>query len=308
MAERAGLQSQTERQCRCHLRAARPCLDPAPLPSPRAVGDPKIKGTNSKQSRVLAMLQSPAGATIAAIMKTTGWQQHSVWGFLAGVVRRRLKLKLGVRDELGYGFSRERWIDHHDKGDPPDARNRRDISYEIKVEIIVKRRIVSVRVGSDEQCVAVRRRPHDGLSCDVAARTRPVFNEKLLTHPLRKPVTNQPCRRVREATGRKARNDAHCTRGIVERRCDARQGRKNRSAYCQTQKFATGGLHGDTPQTCAINHIEQRPDCLLLAQIGQPSRAQQCPLSGVKRTSRLRARIENGVQLTCGTQPTLLRI
>jgi hypothetical protein len=89
--------------------AKKPSIAPAaPVPaakSPSQTSDaPKSKQgvAGSKQSRVITMLRSPEGTTIVAMMKATGWQQHSVRGFLAGVVRKKLKLNLSSKEDRRY--------------------------------------------------------------------------------------------------------------------------------------------------------------------------------------------------------------
>lgn len=80
---------------------------PRPVPSTPAAGGKSQPET--KQAQVIAMLCAPSGATIEAMMRITGWQQHSVRGFLAAVVRK--KLGLDLRSEITDGGRVYRIVD-----------------------------------------------------------------------------------------------------------------------------------------------------------------------------------------------------
>ena len=48
----------------------------------------------SKKAAVLTMLRKAEGATLSEIMKATGWQSHSVRGFLSGTLGKAMGLKV----------------------------------------------------------------------------------------------------------------------------------------------------------------------------------------------------------------------
>ncbi len=86
-------------------------------PMPKAMGakssSSKPAPTETKSSIVLKKLRAAKGVTVEMLMEATGWQAHSVRGFLSAVVKKKLGLKLA--SETGKDGARRYRVDDESK-------------------------------------------------------------------------------------------------------------------------------------------------------------------------------------------------
>jgi hypothetical protein len=76
----------------------------AARPGKRASRKPKAQTARdgSKKADIIRLLERAKGATLQELMGATGWQAHSVRGFISGTLGKRLKLKIdSFRTEKG---------------------------------------------------------------------------------------------------------------------------------------------------------------------------------------------------------------
>jgi hypothetical protein len=95
-----------------HLDTAPPAdaEDPNDSRSSRKPSHAKVGKKATKAQAVLKLLRRKKGASIEELMKATGWQPHSVRGFLSGTIRTRMGLILGV-DTTKSGIRRYRVLE-----------------------------------------------------------------------------------------------------------------------------------------------------------------------------------------------------
>jgi Protein of unknown function (DUF3489) len=66
----------------------------AAVAEPPKPAEAQFEEHTTKQERMLTLLSRKEGASIAEMMQATKWQQHSVRGFLAGTVKKKLGFQL----------------------------------------------------------------------------------------------------------------------------------------------------------------------------------------------------------------------
>src|SRR5262245_48304139 len=92
---------------------------------------------------------------------------------------------------------------HHGARFAGKERDRRDVVYEVELQISVEGCIDQVRPRYEQERIAVRGRVYDRFGCDVGAGACTVLDDELLTEPFRQPLSHKTSENVRRSTGRK---------------------------------------------------------------------------------------------------------
>src|SRR5262249_12105536 len=121
------------------------------------------------------------------------------------------RVDLGIGDKLGNGVGWNRWVELHDERHADDARHRRDVAYEIEVEVVIECHIDRIGRSDLQKRIAVRRCLQGCLSADIAGGTRPVLYYELLAEALWQPLRHQARHNVGRAASGKPNDDAHGT-------------------------------------------------------------------------------------------------
>ncbi|WP_291830194.1 DUF3489 domain-containing protein [Bosea sp. (in: a-proteobacteria)] len=82
------------------MEALRTLLAGKPVRIAREPGAPRKPREGTKQEQVLAMLRRPEGATVAQIAEATGWAQHTVRGFFAGLKKKGHAVEVKSRERM----------------------------------------------------------------------------------------------------------------------------------------------------------------------------------------------------------------
>jgi hypothetical protein len=82
------------------MEALRALLAGKPARIAREPGAPRKPREGTKQEQVLAMLRRPEGATVAQIAEATGWAQHTVRGFFAGLKKKGHAVEVKSRERM----------------------------------------------------------------------------------------------------------------------------------------------------------------------------------------------------------------
>src|SRR5215468_5741551 len=155
----------------------------------------------------------------------------------------------------------------------PYACNWHDV-VEIEAEIVVQRRVPSVRCRNLKECITVGRSAHDRLGREIAAAARSIFDNERLPEVLRKPLADQSRADIERPAGGIANQKVDRSRGV---RCGSpgSNRRKHNSAGCQMQKDTTANLHHQHFRQSAIQ-FSQKAVPLIKTGCAPPAGAKSC--------------------------------